>query len=321
MQTNGSTISFDAKNQWVRTGLVFANSSIYVGVGSHCDNNAGAITGWMLRYTTALQLTSQFNTVDDAAGYSLASIWMTGQAADVDTSGNLYFVTGNGAFDASSGGRNYGESVVKLSPDLKTVASYFTPANWNSLNGGDADFGSGGSMLLPGSTDLVARGKDGRIFLLNQTALGGLQANDSGALQVYQDTGGTWGGPAYFAGPGGTRYVYSQGDGSPLRAFTFNGSQLTLATSAPDNGGYGGSMPVVSSNSAVAGSGVVWVAQRSANVTLEAYDATNLQHRLFSGPAGSWSNPGNANPFVTPLVVDGRVFVGAAGTVTVFGLQ
>ncbi|MBC5806928.1 MAG: hypothetical protein DLM53_10050 [Candidatus Eremiobacter antarcticus] len=318
--TNGSLIHFDPKHQMSRSALFMYSGSVYVAFSSHCDFTTVPITGWMLRFNSALQQTAAFNTQDDSAGNSLASVWMSGYPSAVDANGNIYFATGNGPFDANTGGKNYGESVLKLSPDLSAVASYFTPQNYATLNDGDLDFGSGGVMLLPGSTDMVARGKDGRIFLLSETALGGLQTNDAGALQVYASTRGIWGGPAYYVGPTGTRYVYYQGDAEPMRAFVFNGSQLSLSSSAADSGGYGGSSPVVSSNGSQTGTGVLWVAQRGSTVHLEAYDVTNMQNRLFLGTAGTWPNPEH-NPFVSPLVANGRVYVGASRTVTVFGLR
>ncbi len=174
-------------------------------------------------------------------------------------------------------------------------------------------------MIIPGSNDIVSKGKEGRIFLLNQSSLGGMTSNDSGALQIFKDLDGTWGGPAYFSGPGGVQYVYYQSNDHALRSFTFNGSQLSLFQTATGNGGFGGSSPVVSSNGSQTGTGIVWVAQRGSTVTLQAYDATNITNPLFTGNAGTWSNK-HQNPFVSPMVANGRVFVGATNTVTVFGL-
>jgi hypothetical protein len=69
------------------------------------------------------------------------------------------------------------------------------------------------------------------------------------------------------------------------------------------------------------GTGIVWLVQRTSFgvLYLEAYDATNVRTRLFHGTAGSWSNPEN-NPFVTPLVANGKVYVPGTNAVTVFGL-
>jgi hypothetical protein len=316
--SNGSTISFDPETQYNRTGLFISGGYLYVGAGSHCDDQSPAITGWLLRYTPSLTLVNQFATDDDSAGDSLASIWMTGFPSAVDSQGNIFLATGNGAFDADTGGLNYGESVLKLTPDLSSVLSYFTPQNYKALNQGDQDLGSGGVVLIPGSSDLVARGKDGRIFLLSQSDLGGLQSNNRGALQIVPDTHGTWGGAAYYFASDGTKYIYYQGDHEPLSAYTFSGS-LSPSSKAVDAGGYGGSAPIVSSNGTLPGTGIVWVAQRGSTITLEAYDATNVRTRLFGAFAGTWSNP-EKNSFVSPLVADGRVFVGASGTVTIFGL-
>ena len=260
-----------------------SNGWVYVGIGSHCDDRVTVVTGWMLRYDTSLNLLSTFNTEDDPASESLASIWMSGYASVADASGNIFFATGNGPFDANTGGKNYGESVVKLTPDLSTVLTWFTPADWATLNTSDTDQGAGGVMIIPGSNDIVSKGKEGRIFLLNQSNLGGMTSNDSGALQIFKDLDGTWGGPAYFSGPGGVQYVYYQSNDHALRSFTFNGSQLSLFQTATGNGGFGGSSPVVSSNGSQTGTGIVWVAQRGSTVTLQAYDATNITNPLFTG--------------------------------------
>jgi len=77
LQTGGK-IHFDPQNQWSRAGLAFNNGGIYVGIGSHCDFNAGDISGWVLRYDSGLNLTAKFNTIEAAAGYELSSVWMSG---------------------------------------------------------------------------------------------------------------------------------------------------------------------------------------------------------------------------------------------------
>ena len=87
----GGKIHFDPQNQWSRSSLAYNNGSIYMGIGSHCDNNAGAISGWVLRYdANTLKLTGKFNTIEAAAGYELSSIWMSGYSVAIDPTGNVY---------------------------------------------------------------------------------------------------------------------------------------------------------------------------------------------------------------------------------------
>ncbi|MFI5388225.1 MAG: hypothetical protein ACHQY2_00795 [Candidatus Eremiobacterales bacterium] len=327
--SNGTQIKFDPQHQMNRSSLVLANGSIYVPIGSHCDNNASGITGWVLRYDFNLDQIGKFATDEDSTSYLLSSVWMTGFAPAVDTDGSLFAVTGNGAFDLDSGGKNYGESVIRLSADLTTDLDYFTPSDWQTLNNGDTDFGSGGIMLLPaqqGSVPnvAVAQGKESTLYLLDRAALGGVQNGDAGALQHITGTGGgVWGGPAYFSGPTG-QFVYYQAGGAPLSAYAVTQGQsgvpkLVLSSTGSSYSGYGGSLPLVSSFLQKPGTGIVWLIDRSSPLMLEAYDATDVSKLLFRAPAGTWSNP-QSNGFLTPLVADGKVFVPASGTVTVFGI-
>jgi hypothetical protein len=328
--SDGSTVRFDPRNQWNRASLAYNNGALYIGIGSHCDNNSGAISGWLLDYDTTLTLRSAFHTIEAPASTELASIWMAGFAPAIAPNGNVFVVTGNGNFTGKKS-KDWGESALSLPPTLSRVKSQFTPADYQQLNNSDQDFGSGGIMLLPpvaGQTApplAVAMGKTPTIFLLDQNKMGGEKANNSGVLQAVKlaASNGVWGGPAYYAGSGGPT-VYYQANQDVLRAFSVaTGAKPALIQSqvGTSTGGYGGSLPIVSSNGTAAGSGVVWLIRRSLPLTLEAYDADSLGAPIFAANAGTWSNKSQSNSFVTPLEANGRVYVPAYKTVTVFGLQ
>jgi hypothetical protein len=330
--SNGGTVAFNNQNQYSRASLAWANNSLYIGIGSHCDDDAGGIVGWLMRYDQNLNQLAAFPTIEDNAGYLLSSVWMSGFAPAIGEKGDVFLLTGNGAFDANHNhGHDYGESAIRLKSDLSKVESFFTPHQWQSWNNYDEDFGSGGLMLLPTQTGPypllgVAMGKSSTLYLLNAKRLGRESKTDKGALQVVNDSGGgVWGGPTFFSGATG-QFVYYQTSGDSLHAYQLSqdGSgipSLSLTSSGSVGAGYGGSTPIVSSNGQAVGTGIVWLVERgSPNLTLEAYDASDVSSLLFQSTAGTWSNPQN-NGFVTPLVANGKVYVPATNTVTMFGLS
>ena len=147
--------------------LTLANGRVYMAWASHCDT--GNYHGWILGYdATTLQQKSIFVTTPNGAQ---AGIWMSGEGASVDDDGNLYYVSGNGSFDANTGGPNYGETVLKLNRDLQ-VLDWFTPYNYDALNGSDLDLGAAGPLVAdldrvpagtghrPGSAALAAADVD-----------------------------------------------------------------------------------------------------------------------------------------------------------------
>ena len=307
------------------------NGSIYIGIGSHCDNNQNSISGWLLGYDTALNFQSGFHTIETpSSGLELASIWMSGFAPAIAPDGHVFVATGNGA--VTGHGKDWGESVLDLPPTLKNVHGRFTPSSYQRLNIGDTDFGSGGVMLLPTVTGqtappmAVAIGKDATLYLLDQSHLGGKKADDSGALQsqrLNQSGKGVWGGPAFYNSPVSGPLVYVQVNGGVLNAFSLTtgaAPALTPFASGKTTAGYGGSLPIVSSNGAAPGTGVVWLIRRSSPVSVEAYNADRLGAPLFSANTGEWPNP-DQNSFLTPMQANGRVYVPGAKTVTVFGLS
>ena len=81
----------------------------------------GPYHGWLIAYDAqTLAQKAVFNTSPDASD---SAIWQgdAGPAADKD--GNIFVVTGNGEFDAATNGRDFGDSVLKLSSQGQTLTA------------------------------------------------------------------------------------------------------------------------------------------------------------------------------------------------------
>jgi len=321
-QDDGTTIKLSPRLQYVRAGLAARNGNLYVTLTSRCEHDVDdRITGWVLRYNERLKRVGAFSTISsNPDGLKLASVWGAGFAPAIDEDGSVIAVTGNGNFSAEAG--DWGESVLRLDRTLAQVTDWFTPANYDFLNAADLDFGSGGVLLVP-RNDVpdappmaVAMGKAHKLFLLDRGNLGHEQAGDAGALQAQQLSGeGIWGGPAYWNAPGGPR-VYYQQRGDVMRAYALDTSagprlnEVAQGTVTANN-----SIPTVSSNGNLEGTGIVWTVDKS---TIAAYDAQALQAPIFEASIPPYS-AGSA--FITPVVANGRVYVGTTNAVIVFGLS
>ncbi|MBD5656631.1 MAG: hypothetical protein IAI50_15845, partial [Candidatus Eremiobacteraeota bacterium] len=327
--SNGSTAKFVPQWQQQRPGLLLDRGVVYVGFGSSCDEQAGTVFGWMFAYDpTSMKQLGLFNTATDYIAsnpYYLASIWQGTYAPAADDAGSIFFATGNGAFDANrTGGHNYGESVLHLTPEL-AVQDFFTPYNQAELSENDQDVGSAGVMLVPSNLSgtyrlAVAGGKNGTIFLMNRDSLGGYTPN--GPDKVYQEIAGPvyalYGGPALY-----DHTIYYGYSGQPLTAYALTTSpKPQLTASSKTSATIGDVIPAISSNGTTAGTAVLWAVNhvgQGSTLSLLAYDATNLGHLLYSGSAGTWN--AHASDFLTPTIGNGRVFVPGAGNgVAVFGL-
>jgi len=66
--------------------------------------------------------------------------------------------------------------------------------------------------------------------------------------------------------------------------------------------------------------GIVWAIENSGAI-LFAYDATDLTKELYnSNQAANSRDHFSGNKFITPMVVNGKVYVGTPNSVAVFGL-
>ncbi len=341
---DGTTWKFNSRYHLQRPGLLEANGSIYVAFGSNGDTQPDQTRGNIQRFdaTTLAFLGSDItDTLHNSDSYYLSSIWQSGYGVAADSTGDIYFSTGNSDPNTPSysAGFNRPNSVVRLSGDLTSLLDSFTPSDYFNLDEGDTDFGSGGAMLLPdqtGSTPhlVVAGGKDGRAFLLNRDNLGGYTSGGPDHVLQTVSQGGCWCGPAFFVGSDGNPYVLTGGGNGVIKwQLTFPSVQLSqkastgssVADGLPD---YGGTIPVVSSNGTTAGSAIVWFIRRPTSssdsdpgtpINLFAFDASNL-NQLFSSEAGSWTHASNSNANIVPTVANGKVYVASNKQLQIFGL-
>ena len=328
--SSGGNVIFAPGQYAERAGLLLLNGVIYMGWTSHCDFQP--YTGWLIGYSeTSLTQTSVLNLTPNG---SEGSIWMSGAGLAADASGNIYFLDANGTFDSAlnaSGfpaNSDYGNAFMKVSTAGGTlaVADYFEPFNTVSESNADVDLGSGGALLLPDLKDAagttwhlaVGAGKDQKIYVVNRDAMGKFSAQDNSA--IYQEIdgaiGGVWSMPAYF-----NNTVYYGAVSDFLKAFPIVNAKLaaTPAFHSANSFQYPGTTPSVSANGN--SNGIVWAVENSSPAVLHAYDATNLNELYTSNQAaGGRDHFGNGNKFITPLIVNGKVFVGTPNGVAVFGL-
>src|SRR5207302_1217375 len=121
-----------------RCALTLANNNIYIAFASYGDQ--GPYHGWVFAYKadTLQQVGRIYNTTPDGRE---GGIWQAGQGLAVDDQGNLYFMSGNGTFNAD--GSELGDCIIKLAPDL-SLADWFSPHNNAQLDATDKDLGSAG---------------------------------------------------------------------------------------------------------------------------------------------------------------------------------
>lgn len=341
--TSHGKVLFSTLHDIQRTGLLLANGNIYIGW-------AGQAHGWVMAYNaTTLAQVGIFNATPNG---TLGGVWQSGGGLAADSQGNVYIATGDGTFDASTGGIDYGDTLVKTDANLN-VLDYFTPMDQACrLIPNDLDLGSGGPMVLPTQTgsfpdEILQSGKGGSpcdlfdgtyaapIYVVNRDNMGKF---DSTQDQVPQEIAGSphgyWGSPTYWASPTADYVYYSGvvkygGSGDNLKQYTIaNG----LLSSAPIEQSVAlfpvGSTPTISANGET--NGILWAIMRKDSLSAEpgtkpailyALNATNVAQVLYNSAQNRElrDQGGCANKFNVPTVANGKVYVGTQNGIDVFG--
>jgi hypothetical protein len=296
--------------QMQRPGLLLANGNIYIAFGSHGDTEP--YHGWIFAYSAeSLAQVAAWQVTTTSTGEG--AIWMSGSGLAADPTGNVYAMTANGHWDGIA---NFADAFIKLSPNLSTMLGSFSPSNQAMLAADDLDLGAGGVLLVPEQSgkyphEIMGCGKYPALFILNGDDMSLLQEVDnavgpSGASHVCFTTPAYWQGNVYFIANGGV-----------IQLFKLNASTGQLSTTPSSQGsyvfGFPGAQPAVSSNGS--SNGIVWAVENSkTDAALHAFDATDVSKEIYrSGSLGA------AAKWAVPTVINGKVYVGTASKLFVFG--
>ncbi len=346
-----SAPNFNPLQHLQRPALTLANGTLYIAYGSHGDHIP--YFGWVMGYNPGTLAQTFVTTLTDATGGSgtvRGGVWHSGAGPAVDGSGNVYVSTGNGLYDGS---RNWGDSAIKLTP-AGGIYDWFTPFNQSVFNANDIDLGSAGITILPDSVAsaahphmAIATGKVGILYLLDIAAIDAqhpvrMGKNNSNSNNDVQEVltcsntsqcpnttlldGGNYGNIAFWSTGPNSGNIYTTGQNYPLNLFQISNGVITTPQSSqsantfPPRGG----IPSVSANGTAGG--VVWIVdysgwQNNTPAILDAYDATNVGTLLFSSPTTGAGSIAPAVKWSVPTVANGRVYVGAQFSFSVFGLK
>jgi Calx-beta domain len=339
--SSGGMLPFQAIQQLQRSALTLAGNVLYVAYAGYTDTpNTDPFHGWVIGFdASSLTLLSDhvFNTTPNGTSGQFGAIageggiWMGDSGPAVDSNNNIYFAVGDGNFNASSGGTEYGDSVVQLSTTNGfSVVDYFTTWNQEYYRTHDLDVGSGGVMLLPDQPGpyphlMIAAGKPQYAYFLNrdQMTTDNRHFNSGGGsdniLQTMSLGGGCYTAPAYF----NERIYYGAGH-DVLRYYVV--SNATLIPDLPGTFGtrvfpFPGASPSISANGT--NDGIAWTLEytNSAPAILSAYNATNLSTEIYnSTQTGTRDQLGGGVKFAVPTVANGKVYVAGQFNLSVFGL-
>ncbi|MBC5798619.1 MAG: PQQ-binding-like beta-propeller repeat protein [Candidatus Eremiobacteraeota bacterium] len=307
------TTEKDASPLSVAGGYLYAVTSGYFGDAPPYDGHLVAVRLGDGTTRVFNSLCSNVRTLPTSTSCSanLSGIWArAGAVVDPDPSlhGRVYVATGNGNFNASSGGHDYGDSVIALSRDGSRIEGYYTPSNYAELESGDTDLGSTAPALLPreahSRTPLLAvqGGKDALLRLLDRAHLGGL----GGELQHVDLGDRLFSAPAVWNDGNGTSIIVGLPSGLKsyrLRTDAQGVSHLVagwtshLADSSPE-----GTSPVIVN-------GVVFVASSGAVLAFDARTGASLWSSASDAAGGSIGDV----HWESPIAVNGAVYCSDEG--------
>ncbi len=321
-------VTFNPRMELQRSALLLQNGMVEIAWASHCDDVP--FHGWVMAYNEqTLRQEGVWNTGPNGDD---GGVWMAGAGLAGDADFNTFVAVANGTFDASQGGLDYGDSIVKLLPAGRDhVGDYFTPYDQNTLRERDLDLGSGGLLLLPDQTQgpyehlLVQAGKEGSIYLVNRDNMGGYNPENNNQIVQFikQVTGSIYGMPAWW-----NNRVYFSGSYAPMKSFAFNTATGQFSTSPASETTlefrYPGATPAISANGNT--DAILWAVdsrgfEKQLPEVLIAYQANNLKKLLYASKQNeNRDDPGPAVKYVVPTIVNGKVYLGAEYQVSVYGL-
>jgi outer membrane protein assembly factor BamB len=315
------------------SALNAANGFLYVAMAS-CCGDLPPYQGHVVAIDLAHGVKHVFNTMCSDHTHLLApgecqesgsGVWARSGVVVDPLTGNLFFSTGNGPFTGDSGGHDWGESVLELSPNATRLLDTYTLPDPNALSPQDLDLGSAAPALLPTITGgklpylAVQASKDGELRLLNRQNLSGWSrpGHTGGALQTIDapDHCPVLTQPAVWTDPtNGASWIF-------VSNYCAIGAYRVVTSPAGETSlkliwtvGIGASSPLVAG-------GVLFAASTGDNKQILALDPLTGRTLWSSANATALGNIGQVH-WESPIVIGGRLYCSdEQGQVTMYGLD
>ena len=305
-----------AENQ--RGGLTLVGGQVYIPYGGHYSD-CGHYRGWVVAVPTDRPgALTAFATASTQAG-----AWTPGGVSSDGTA--VFAVFGNGEGGATWA---HSEAVIRFGAGATfsgNPGDYWVPTNWQDLDRTDKDLAGPAMPLdLPGATPsalVVAFGKDGNVYLLARSDLGGIAAP---IAQLHAAGNEILNTPALYRTARGT-YVAFRAHGAPgCPGLTPTSSlvavkitpgappQLSLAWCAgTDTAG----SPIATTTDGTSDP-IVWAVGAEGDHRLHGFDGDTGAVVFAGGGAGDAMT--STSRYITPIVARGRIFVAADGQLHAF---
>ncbi len=291
---------FNSSTQNERGAVAVINGTAYVPYGGHygdCDTYYGWLVGVPLNNPGGVMA---YATADRGGGS-----WAVGGPASDGVS--PFIATGN-TFGATTW--SGGEAIIRLQPGPSftgSTADYWSPTNWANLDAHDTDLGGSGALMVdvPGlspSNLVVSLGKDGNIYLLNRTNLGGVSIP---LAQEHVSSNAIIQAAATYRTRLGT-YVVFCANSSQLLSVRINPTSPVTISNIWTVTQNGRGSPFVTSTDGT-NNCIVWGIGSENDQRLHAFDG-NTGATIFSGGGANELMAGTRR-FNTGIVARGRIFV------------
>jgi len=309
--------SFNSRDQNQRGALTILNGMLYVPFGGHfgdCGDYHGWVVGVSLQEPRRV---AAWSTRARGGG-----IWAPG---GISVAGRSLFVATGNTFGVSTW--RDGEAVFRLAPDLHRSSEkrdFFAPLNWFALDQQDADLGGTNPIPLNAEVSanrpalMLALGKDGQGYLLDQNNLGGI-GGSLAAETVSRRPIRT--APAVYE-VGADMYVALQGSGAHCPSAASDNQLAVLKVRAGERPGFstawcgrlsGAGSPIVTASDGHADP-IIWIVGAEGDNRLHGFRGDTGEPILDRpGPAMS-----GLHHFQTLIATKDRLYVGADGQVYAF---
>jgi len=218
-------------------------------------------------------------------------------------------VTANGDIDSAS----RTSAMMRMDPRTLNPTGWFSPTNAQELDDTDADIGTTGAILIPGTDYVLTSGKEGIVYSMNRNNMTNGQVGENGLAQALVASDAPIFNMAVLPRTNGG-ILYTHASNQSIRAWKFENGKFATKAIAESTDSFAVPYQGMTITTNAAGTdGILWVLAPLAfrfpgAGRLVAYKADDLS-LLWDSQMVAADAMGNFTKFANPTVAAGKVYV------------